>query len=143
MKYSGELAKGIAAKKLGLLATEEAVKAELHRVIEVKAKKLPALFAAYGVEPLNWMEMVFQLAEAHVPGFKVREPAGRPTEWGDVNKAEFKLTVDGMCEANPGMKITDAIRRVKNLVSWQAKTKDMKVPALSKHYYGADPIWVA
>ncbi len=143
MKYTGELAKPITAKKVGLLATDDSIKAESRRIIEARVAKLPALFAAHGVEPHDWIDLVFELAEEYVPGFRVVEPAGRPTEWGDYDKAEFRLTVDHMREANPGIKITDAIRRVQRLESWQSKTKDMKIPALSKHYYGADPRWVA
>ena len=143
MKYSGELAKPITAKKAGLLATDDSIRAESKRIVDAQIAKLPALFAAHGVELHDWIDLVFELAEEYVPGFRVVEPAGRPTEWGDYDKAEFRLTVDHMREANPGMKITDAIRRVQRLESWQSKTKDMKVSALSKHYYGADPRWVA
>lgn len=143
MKYTGELAKPITAKKFGLLATDDLIKAEARRVVEARMAKLPALCAAHGVELGDWLDLAFELAEEYVPGFRVAKPAGRPIEWSEYEKAEFRLTVDDMREANPGMKITDAIRRVQRLESWKSKTKDMKVAALSKHYYDADDRWVA
>ena len=142
MKYTGDLAIPITTNKLRLLASDESIKEETSRIVHARVAKLPALFAAHGVEIGDWIDLVFELAEEYVPGFRVVGPAGRPTEWSDYYKAEFKLTVDDMREANPGMKITDAIRRVQRLKSWQEKTKDMKISALSKHYYAADPRWV-
>ena len=143
MKYSGELAKPITAKKLGLLATDDAIKAESRRIVEEQFRKLPALFAAHGVELHDWIGMVFQLAEEYVPGFREAAPAGRPTQWSDLKKAKLKVAVDDIRDTNPGMTVTDAIRRVQRLETWKEKTKDMKVAALSKHYYAADTRWVA
>lgn len=130
-------------KKFGLLSTDDVIKAEVGRIVDARIAKLPELCAVHGVELGDWLGLVFKLAEEHVPGFRVVEPAGRPTEWDEFSKAEFKLAVKQMREANSGMKITDAIKRVQRLERWESKTKDMKVSALSKHYYDANPRWIA
>jgi hypothetical protein len=143
VKYTGKLAKPIVSKQLGLFATDADIKAEALRITTEKVNKISALFALHGVELNDWMNLAFELAEAHVPGFKVNKPAGRPTVWGKYYEAEFKLTVDSMKAANHGMTVTTAIRRVMKLDSWSVKTKGMKIAALSKHYYAADPRVVA
>lgn len=143
MKYTGKLAKPIVSKQLGVFATDEDIKAEALRVTTEKVNKVSALFAVHGVELDDWVDLVFELAEEYVPGFKVIKPAGRPTEWEVYDKAEFKLTVDDMKSANDGIATTEAIRRVCRLSHWAEKTKGMKVTALSKHYYAADSRVVA
>ena len=143
MKYTGKLAKPIVSKQLGLFATDADIKAEALRVTTEKVNKVSALFAVHGVELHDWMDLAFELAEEYVPGFKVIKPAGRPTEWEEYDKAEFKLTVDSMKAANNGIPVTRAISRVMKLSSWAGKTKGMQVSALSKHYYAADPRVVA
>jgi hypothetical protein len=143
VKYTGKLAKPIVSKQLGLLATDDDIKAEALRVATEKVNKVSALFAVHGVELNDWMDLAFELAEEYVPGFKVVRPAGRPTEWQEYDKAEFKLAVDDMKSANEGIATTEAIRRVCRLSHWAEKNKGMKVTALSKHYYAADSRFVA
>ena len=143
MKYTGKLAKPIVSKQLGIFATDDDIHAEALRVTTEKVNKVSALFAVHGVELHDWMDLAFELAEEYVPGFKVVRPAGRPTEWQEYDKAEFKLAVDDMKSANKGIATTEAIRRVCRLSHWTEKTKGMKVPALSKHYYAADSRFVS
>ena len=145
MKYKGTLAKPIAQKAKHLLLAE--LLREENELFSQPYKdrltKFPALFEAHSVPLGDWMGLALSLAIEHVPGFRIVNPAGRKTEWGFHEKADLKLHVDDMLMAHPGMKITDAIRRVQRLEKWQEKTKDMKVSALSKHYYAADDRWVA
>ena len=143
MKYTGELQKTIPTKKIGLLDDEDSRRAEAKRIAALKVSKMPALFAAHGVALGDWVNLAFELAKEFVPGFRVVEPAGRPTEWSGVDKAEFKLSVDDMQAANPGIPKTQAITKVCRLSRWEAKTKGMKVTALRKHYDNADATWVA
>lgn len=45
-----------------------------------RREKMPALFARYGISPDNprcWEELAFKLAIEHVPGFRVKDAAGR------------------------------------------------------------------
>lgn len=142
MKYAGELNKPIARKKIGLLASDDAIQSEAARIVTAKWDKLPALFAAHGIQDGDFLGLAFALAGESVPGFRVVDPAGRPTEWMDYDKAEFKLAVDDMRVTNPKLSISEAIRRVQRLSKWAGKTKGMKVTALSKHYYSADDRYV-
>ena len=143
MKYTGKLSKPITRKRFGLLASEDDFKAEEHRTKSEMFTKLPDLFKAHGVTEHDYLGLILAMAKAHVPGFKLVKPAGRKTEWGDFDKAEFRIAVDGTREANPGMPVTQAISRVCRLPSWHEKTEGMKVSALSKHYYGADSRFIA
>jgi hypothetical protein len=145
MKYTGTLAKPIARKAERLLLAE-ALREEnklINQPYEDRIKKFPALFEAHSVPFGDWMGLALSLAIEHVPGFRIVNPAGRKTEWGICEKAELKIAVDDILMAHPGMKITDAMRRVQRLDGWKEKTKNMKIAALSKHYYSADDMWVA
>ena len=143
MKYTGALKKGIVRKHPGLLAGEDDYKAEAMRITRERFAKLPDLFNAHGIAEHDYLGLVLALANEHVPGFKCIKPPGRTTEWGDWDKAEFRLSVDDMRAAHPGMPTTQAIAKVCRLFSWEAKTKGMKVTALRKHYDAADARWVA
>ena len=142
MKYTGTLAKPIPRKRMELLVDDATFQAEAHRTIEAMFAKLPDLFKAHGVAEFNYLGLVVAMAKEHVPGFKLVNPAGRPTTWGDYDKAQFRLSVDDMREANPGMPTTQAISRVYRFSSWEAKTQGMKGAALRKHYDAADLRWV-
>ena len=142
MKYTGTLAKPIARKRTGLLNDDATIEAEANRTTLERFAKLPDLFRAHGVPENDFLRLAISLAKEHVPGFKLVNPPGRKTEWSDYYKAEFKLTVDAMREANPGMPTTQAISKVCRLSSWEEKTKGMKVSALRKHYDAADPRFV-
>lgn len=142
MKYKGLLNKPVVRKHLGLLATDEQRAEAANRQFHELVAKLPLLAEAHGVAAGDWFGLAFELARAHVPGFKVIDPAGRPTEWGDIDKAKLKVDVDELIAAHNGMPVTEALRRVRKLDRWTEKTKDMKETALSKHYYGADVRWV-
>lgn len=138
MKYTGKLAKPIVRRRLGVLSTEESVREAATKEANEMLEKLPLLAEAHGVAPGDWFALAVSLAKTHVPGFKVVQPAGRPTEWGQIEKAELRLDVDELLAATGGLAVTDAIRRTCKLERWVEKTKGMKVTALSKHYYAAD-----
>lgn len=142
MKYTNQLAKPIKAKRLPLLAKDSDFKTEAGRISAEKFAKLPDLCAAHGVLYGDWLGLALALATEHVSGFKIATPAGRPTEWGDYDKAMFRLDVEDMQSASVGLPLTEAMRRVCRLSQWAGKTKGMKVTALSKHFYSVDLRWV-
>src|SRR4051812_489405 len=94
MKYSGRLTTPIQTSRLGLLASDEEVTTEANRIVAEQFDKIPDLFEAHRVQYGDWMSLCHELAKAHVPGFRVSRPAGRPTEWGLWGDAEFRLAVD-------------------------------------------------
>ncbi|MBP6119629.1 MAG: hypothetical protein WBP25_10150 [Giesbergeria sp.] len=142
MKYKGQLNKPIVRKRMGLLATDEQLGEAASKSFNDMVQKLPLLADAHGVAEGDWFGLAFELARAHVPGFKVVEPAGRPTEWSELDKAELRTDADDLIAARGVTRVTDAIGRVCKLERWAEKTKGMKVSALSKHYYDADARWV-
>ncbi len=68
---------------------DEQVAAAVNAQVDELLSKLPLLAEAHGVRHGDWFALVVSLARTHVPGFKLVEPAGRPTEWGMFDKAEF------------------------------------------------------
>ncbi|PZP95534.1 MAG: hypothetical protein DI587_22285 [Variovorax paradoxus] len=141
MKYTGQLADPIEGRRSGLFDTEEQMQADAHRLAAEKISKLPALFLAHGVELGDWPALALALAVAHVPGFKIKAPAGRPTEWSVADDAEFRLDVDGVRQAGD-LTVDRAISKVIASEPWSGKAKGMKIPALRKHYYRANEAWV-
>ena len=142
MKYASELKKPVVRKIPGLLWTDEQRLELIKEQIREQLKKMPLLAKAHGVPEGDWFALAFELAKAHVPGFKLVRSAGRPAEWSDVDKAELKLDVDNLMAASSGLPVTEALRKIPKLEAWAEKTKLMRVEALSKHYYGADERWV-
>lgn len=137
MKYPGRLGKPIVRKPRSLLNYEESARAAIAAEIDEMFDKLPDLFKLYGIQESNWCSLAIALAKEHVPGFKLVEPAGRKTEWGGVEKAEFRLDVDAVRSASK--KALDAsIREAIKSERWREKTMDMKISALRQHYYQAD-----
>jgi hypothetical protein len=139
MKYTDKLNKPITRKRSGLLDGEDAYQAEAKRFADEMIAKLPDLFKAHEVPEGNWVALALALAKAHVPGFKVINPAGRKTEWSIADKAEFKVDVDAVVvNAGNNLPITEAIKLACRSKAWIAKTKPMTLTALTKHYYTAD-----
>ncbi|MDL2336457.1 MAG: hypothetical protein QFE16_01315 [Pseudomonadota bacterium] len=141
MKYAGPLNKPITRKRIGLLADEPTYQAESRRITAEMFSKLPALFAAHGVNEGDWLALSIELAKAHVPGFKVHNPAGRKTEWGVADKAEFHCDVDSK-SAELDLSVVESIKQVIRLAAWKDKAKPMTMAALEKHYYEAEPRWI-
>ena len=145
MKYTGALKKPITKRRLSLLALadEHPLRAEYQRQTDEALSKLPDLFAAHDVQDGNWVALALALARTHVPGFKIVEPAGRPTEWEISDKAEFRLDVDAfIINSGNTLPVTEAIQRARRLDAWKSKTEAMKPAALRKHYDKADLRWV-
>ena len=139
MKYTGTLNKGITRRRFGPLAASDAHLSEANRIDSEMAAKLPELFEVHGVEMGNWFRLAMALAREHVPGFKVINPAGRPTEWEEYDKAEFRLDVDAfIINSGNTLPVTEAIRRARRLDAWRSKTEAMKPAALRKHYDKTD-----
>ena len=144
MKYTGRLSKPIARKIIGLIGDVAPHHAEADRVSDEMLSKLPDLFEAHGVPLGNWCALVLAMAKDHVPGFKIVNPAGRKTEWDDLDKAAFKVDVDNFINQSNEKKVpvTEAIAKTQRFERWAEKTKGMKIAALSQHYYKADKRWV-
>lgn len=144
MKYTGSLSKTIARKRIGVFASEDAYIAEAKRTTDEMFSKLPDLFKAHQVTEGDWVALVLALAKAHVPGFKVVNPAGRKPEWDSSHKAEFRLDVDTTIEKSGQKKLSvvEAIKLVCRMGDWAEKTEPMNLAALEQHYYKADMRWV-
>lgn len=148
MKYSGILGKPIVrqgSKGLSAYAilVENVTNDDNNYEYNQQLNKLPALFLAHSVPIGDWQGLAFSLAKAHVTGFKVVGQAGRKTRWEIYDKTLLKMTIDDEIKANPKLTVASAITRVMKMEMWKDKTRDMKVSALSKHYYAADDRWVA
>lgn len=141
MKYAGKLSKPIVRRRVGLLASDEQRAAAVNAQVDELLSKLPLLAEAHGVRHGDWFALAVSLARAHVPGFKLVEPAGRPTEWGVFDKAEFKLYVDSIRAT--GKTLDASIKYVSKSAKWSAKVAGMKLGALRRHYYSADPRFFA
>ena len=138
MKYEGELKKAVVRKRLGLLSDTDA---EAERITDEVFSKLPALFDAHDVQPGDWMSLAIELAKAHVPGFQVNSPPGRPTEWCVIEKAEFRIDVDARI-ADKKLSIPEAIKVVIRQSRWVEKAASMTLGALKKQYTTTDVRWV-
>lgn len=139
MKYEGELKKAVVRKRLGLLSDTNA---EAERITVEVLSKLPALFAAHGVQPGDWMSLAIELAKTHVPGFQVNNPPGAPTKWCMTEKAEFRIDVDSVIADNY-LSIPEAIKLVIRQPRWAEKTAPMTLGALEQQYKNTDMRWVA
>lgn len=137
MKYSKELTTPIKRKRMGLLADDEIFQLEAKRIVDEMFAKLPALATAHGVPANDWFALALALAKEHVPGFKVVNPAGRPPEWTELDKAEFKIDIDKVRDAS-GKSVDESMKLVIRHERWATKTGPMKIEAMRQHYYNAD-----
>jgi hypothetical protein len=140
MKYSGRLAKPVRRKRyqLRLAAALRNDEALLHASVNEAFEKLPDLFATHEIEQGDWVGLAIKLAFAHVPGFKIVDPPGRPTEWSGFEKAELRYDADALIASRKTLSVTAALQAVKKHERWAAKAAGMKPAALAKHYYAAD-----
>ena len=140
MKYTKELKEPIARKRFGLLAGEKEYRESDEAIAREMLAKLPALAEAHSVQPGNWFALALALAQTYVPGFKVIDRLGRPTEWSDADKAELRIDVDAI--RKPTGKTLDAsIKAAMKEPRWADRTGTPA--ALRQHYYDADSRWVA
>lgn len=148
MKYSGRLSEPVVKARLGPLADDSAVQNESTRIAGELVKKMPLLFEAHGIEEGNYAALAMALATAHVPGFKIIQPAGRPEEWTAADKAALRVDIDLLKaeKAAEGRAITvrDAIKLVMQSETWKpraakAEGKDgkLKISSIEQHYYAA------
>lgn len=135
MKYTGTLSKPVVKGRRGLINAPDFT-ADRERIFTEINAKLPELFKIHGVSEGDWKDLALALAGAHVPGFKVVERAGRKREWDYLKKVEFRIAVDDLIsKSKNALPVTEAIRRAKRLDRWKVKIENMKIPALSQHYY--------
>ncbi len=137
MKYTGELSKPIERKRFGLLADEAEHADEAQRIASEMIGKLPALAQAHGVPHGEWL--------AHVPGFNVANPPGRPEVWSDFERASFKIDVDAE-KAKGARSVAEAITRVMKAEKWASvrarvlkgsRDGKIKTAPLEQQYYAA------
>ncbi|MDD0812986.1 hypothetical protein PSQ20_21805 [Curvibacter sp. RS43] len=138
MKYENELNRPVVRRRIGLLSDPQV---EAERISNEVFSKFPALFEAHGVEAGDWMTLAFELAKAHVPGFKVIDAPGRPIEWSDVDRADFRIDVDAVI-AYEGLSIAEAIKQAIRQPRWAEKTSPMTMAALRQQYKTADKRWI-
>ncbi len=144
MKYDGELNRRIPGKQFGLLAGEPEFKSEAVRVVNARFAKFPALFEAHNVPLGDWQRLAYELAVAHVPGFKVSKPVGRSTKWGELDKAELRIDVDATIAATRHKTVGEALRHLqKTDEKWKPMLRGLKQQAMRDYYYGADQRWVS
>lgn len=140
MKYTGELAQQITLRLPSVMESlgDDFAEREGLRIAEALAAKLPALARAHGVREGDWYGLVLALASAHVKGFQLIDPPGRPVVWEEMDKAEFRLDVDA-AKLHADKSLSQAIERVKTSERWAQKARHTAVSALKQHYYKADP----
>lgn len=141
MKYTGRLQKPVVRRPVGILSTDDQLRAAAKAEVDEVFDKFDELFSAFALEKDDWCGLALALARAHVPGFRVVAPAGRRTEWSVVDKAELKVDVDDIA-ASSGLPTTEAIKLACKRDAWAGKTKKMSLAAITKHYYTADPRFV-
>lgn len=78
MKYKGQLNEPVVRKRLGLLATDKQHEDAASQLVNELVQKMPMLAEAHGVAAGDWFGLAFELAQAHVPGFKVVERSLKP-----------------------------------------------------------------
>jgi len=110
--------------------------ADAGRIEDEMRAKLPDLFKAHGITDGDWPNLAMALAKAHVPGFRVSSPPGRPNEWDELEAAEFKIEVDNICRAQ-GLSVVESIKLAIRLDAWAPKAADMTLGSLEKRYYEA------
>lgn len=143
MKYDGDLNRRIPGKQFGLLAGEPEFKSEAVRVVDARFAKFPALFEAHNVPPGDWQRLAYELAVAHVPGFKVSKPVGRNTKWSELDKAKLRIDVDATIAATRHKTVGEALRHLqKTNEKWKPMLRGLKQQVMRDYYYSADPRWV-
>ncbi|MGF6524742.1 hypothetical protein [Variovorax sp. PvP013] len=130
MMYEGKLKEPIVQQHHGLLSD---LNAEQQRINIEMLSKLPALFEAHQVEAGNWMRLAFELAKAHVPGFQVNAPAGRPLKWELAEKAAFRIDVDEII-SDAKLSLSEAIKLAIRQPRWAEQAREMTMAALVKQY---------
>lgn len=143
MKYEGALNRRIAGKQFGLLAGEPEFKSDAVRVVDARFAKFPALFEAHKVPLGDWQGLAYELAVAHVPGFKVSKPVGANTKWSELDKAELRIDADAAIANTRHKTVAEALRHLqKNSERWKPVLKGLGAHVLREYYYDAKPRWV-
>lgn len=144
VKYKGILAKPIAVAPpppRGILSTIQPDKEALDKFWEEisaeRLKRLIALLGHYDIDPSSphsLVDLAFRLADAHVPGFRLAAPRGRPKKndglggalWMEVRLMQLKST-----------RPLSASRACDLL----ARKKKEKAPTLRRRYTAANKFW--
>lgn len=143
MKYEGTLNRRIAGKHFGLLAGEMEFRGDAARVVDARFAKFPALFEAHNVPLNDWQRLAYELAVAHVPGFKVSKPVGRNTKWGELDKAHLRIDADATIATTRHKTVGDALRHLqKTSEKWKPMLRKLSQQVMREYYYKADPRWV-
>jgi len=140
--YTGVLGQGIEYRQLGLLGLlegDDALQAEVDRQQVEMLLKVPELERALGVIPGDWRGLALALARAHVPGFRVVAPPGRPVEWSPMDKYEWSRAVQALRIAS-SRSLNDCIEKARKVGEWVDKTAGMSAGALRNHFYDGEKL---
>jgi hypothetical protein len=146
VKYTGILATPREPDPPPNLLADDATQTKwIERQTAETTKRLLALFETYGVELNNPFELIRRLAEAHVPGFKMRSRSGPKPVWDEWTKAELRLAIKDYVvkQSNMGKRvsITQACGALSKIQPWTSKLRGKnknRVQALRGHYNTAD-----
>jgi hypothetical protein len=145
-KYHGILAKARKHDPVpGPLASDDARTAWIERYKSEFLKRWRALFDAHGVAWGNESELLWRLAEAHVPGLNMHARSGPKATWDATTKVELRIAVNE-CVADrqrqgKSASVTQACAILAKRDPWKGKLRLGKKPseALRGHYNTADP----
>jgi len=139
-KYKGDLIKPMAPPIVGLLASDEDVLRIAKEQVKEEARRMRLLFEAHGIAEGDWVPLCYALARTHVAGFRMEKGRrGRPPKWGDLQRAELVLAVEGTGLEN----IKQATEILAQQEPWQSMLVATRgAETLRDEYTRADPRWV-
>jgi len=134
--YTGELARPIRAKDCS----------NVDKVIETLQSRLPALAEFHGVnlEAHNAIpSLLFALIQAHVPGFRIQKPPGRPRTWEDGLGEAWRIEVEETKQRlNCSIRAAIEHLRAEKGTPWSAKSEENLEPRYrdaDRRYRSASP----
>lgn len=133
--YTGELARPIRADY-----------SDIDKVIETLKSRLPALAEFHGVDPEAHdavPNLLFALIQAHVPGFRIQKPPGRPRTWEDGLGEAWRIEVEETKQRlNCSIRAAIAHLRAEQGTPWSSKSEENLEPRYrdaERRYRSASP----
>lgn len=145
--YAGKLARPVRVK-VGELTLDEAGSDEAREAFAQKVAnehnlsviergvKLYLLCDHYGVERGDWFNLAWELAHAHVPGFRVEDEksSGRPKEWDMVRLLFLWWKVQEGRRKNPRRSVSEACKRLADDPDLAKMLRNAKQKTLQHQY---------
>ena len=120
--YTGELARPIRVRDYP----------DVDKIIETLKSRLPALAEFHGVDleaDDAIPSLLFALIRAHVPGFRIQNPPGRPRTWEDGLGEAWRIEVEETKQRlNCNTRAAIARLRAEKGTPWSAKSEENLEP---------------